>query len=166
MTSYQSPPGNNGSLPQDAMDLFVGLSSALTGIPEASLAPSIDPIDIKQPYFDQAASDPAFAELLEIYAKNKSQPPATVADIILNQSGDAVRYLARAIMLEWYLGSWYEPSVLAKQQPFPPFKVISSAAYTQGWSWRVAQAHPMGYSEWTFGYWASPPPSLSDFLGS
>ena len=39
----------------------------------------------------------------------------------------------------------------------PPVKVISPAAYTQGWTWRVAQAHPMGYSELRFGYWAKDP---------
>jgi len=147
------------------MDLFVGLSSALTGIAEDNLAPSVDPVDIKQAYFDQAKTDPNFAQLLQIYNTNKTKPPAEVANIILNQSGDAICYLGRAIMLEWYLGSWYEPSVLMKKEPFAPFKVISSAAYTQGWAWRVAQAHPMGYSEWTFGYWSSPPPSLSDFVG-
>ena len=148
------------------MDLFVGLSSALTGISSDNLAPGLDPIDIKQAYFNQAQTDPNFAQLLQIYDQNQTKPPAQVADIILNQSGDPIRFLGRAIMLEWYLGSWYDPAVLAKQQPFAPFKVISSAAYTQGWSWRVAQAHPMGYSEWTFGYWSSPPPSLSDFTGS
>ncbi len=147
--------------------LFVGLSSALTGIAEDKLAPSVDPTaEVKQAYFDQAATDPAFKKLLQIYDQNKDKPPAEVADIILNKSGDDVRYLARAIMLEWYLGNWYAPATLREEKPFPAFKVISPTAYTQGWSWRVAQAHPMGYSEWHFGYWSSPPPSLEDFVGS
>jgi hypothetical protein len=148
------------------MTLFVGLSSALTGISAGSLAPKLDAIDVKQRYFDQAKGDPAFAQLLQIYDQNKSKSPAQVADIILNKSGAAVCNLARAIMLEWYLGSWYEPTVLAKQEPFAPFKVISSAAYTQGWTWHVAQSKAMGYSDWVFGYWSSPPPSLADFIGS
>jgi hypothetical protein len=148
------------------LDLFVGLSAALTGVSSDLLAPFLDPINVKQSYFDTAQkSDPKlFAQLLQIYAPIQSQPPTQIADTILNQSGDAIRYLARAIMLEWYLGSWYAPADLAKPSPFIPFKVISSAAYTQGWAWRVAQSKPMGYSEWTFGYWSSPPPSLSDFV--
>jgi hypothetical protein len=147
--------------------LFIGLSSALTGIAQANLAPDVDPTaDVKQAYFDQAAKDPAFKQLLQIYDQNQSKPPAQVADIILNQSGDDIRYLGRAIMLEWYLGNWYEPAVLRQEQPFPPFKVISPTAYTQGWSWSVAQAHPMGYSELHFGYWSSDPPPLGDFTGS
>jgi hypothetical protein len=153
------------STPSD-LELFFGLSAALTGISKDQLAPGIDPINVKQQYFDSAQkNDPAlFAQLLQIYAPIQSQPPATIADTILNQSGDAIRYLARAIMLEWYLGSWYAPAALMKPSPFIPFSVISSAAYTQGWAWRVAQSKPMGYSEWNFGYWSSPPPSLSDFV--
>lgn len=153
------------SNPSD-LDLFFGLSAALTGISKDQLAPSIDPINVKQVYFDTAQkSDPVlFAKLLQIYAQIQSQPPATIADTILNQSGDAIRFLARAIMLEWYLGSWYTPAALMNPSPFIPFSVISSAAYTQGWAWRVAQSKPMGYSEWNFGYWSSPPPSLSDFV--
>ena len=30
-----------------------------------------------------------------------------------------------------------------------------------GWSGSVAQAHPMGYSDFTFGYWSQPPASLA-----
>lgn len=148
------------------IDLFVGASAALTGIPADSLVPGLDPLNVKQAYFDTAKNDPAFPQLLQIFEQNQDKPPAEIADIILNQSGDAVRYLGRAIMLEWYLGNWYAPDDLRKEQPFPPFKVVSSTAYTQGWSWRVAQAHPMGYSELHFGYWSSPPPPLSAFLGS
>lgn len=148
------------------LDLFFGLSAALTGISQDQLAPGIDPINVKQAYFDTAQqSDPKlFAQLLGIYAPIQSEPPATIADTILNKSGDAIRYLARSIMLEWYLGSWYAPDALTRPSPFISFKVISSAAYTQGWAWSVAQSKPMGYSEWTFGYWSSPPPSLSDFV--
>ena len=73
--------------------------------------------------------------------------------------------------MAWYLGSWYAPATLqrynsATPQPFPvtPDKVISAAAYTQGWTWRVAQTHPMGYSDFRFGYWSENPPALDDFI--
>ncbi|HEX4496824.1 MAG TPA: sorbitol dehydrogenase, partial [Thermoanaerobaculia bacterium] len=29
--------------------------------------------------------------------------------------------------------------------------------------WKAAQAHPMGYSQFSFGYWSSVPPSLAAF---
>jgi hypothetical protein len=75
-------------------------------------------------------------------------------------------------MLMWYLGSWYDPAELEKYNgqnppadPVPAFAVISSAAYTQGWAWNVVQAHPMGYSNFQYGYWSTLPPSLQDFIG-
>jgi hypothetical protein len=81
-----------------------------------------------------------------------------------------IRYLARSIMLAWYLGAWYEPDVLEHPPAVPPplpFKVISPAAYTQGQIWRVAQAHAMGYSEWTFGYWSKKPDQeLTNFIAN
>lgn len=57
----------------------------------------------------------------------------------------------------WYLGAWYEPSDLwlkvQKSPDFTPnFTVISPKAYTQAWALRVAQAHPMGFSQMQFGY--------------
>lgn len=150
------------------MDLFVGLSAVLTGIDAAKLAPGIDPIDIKQTYFDTAQSQggETFDLLLKIYGENQTQPDTVVGDILLNQSGLPVRYLARSIMLAWYLGSWYKPEDLQTPPVAGPIpsSVISSAAYTQGWAWRVAQAHPMGYSDLTFGYWAKNPPTLPDFI--
>ncbi|TMK06556.1 MAG: sorbitol dehydrogenase, partial [Alphaproteobacteria bacterium] len=42
----------------------------------------------------------------------------------------------------------------------------SPKAYTQGWALRVAQAHPMGFSEMQFGYWSRPPSARVDFIGN
>ncbi len=46
----------------DAADLalFIKLSSALTGIDESKLAPSVDPVQVKNDYFQQAKLDSAF----------------------------------------------------------------------------------------------------------
>jgi hypothetical protein len=155
------------------IDNFVKLSAALTGIAADKLAPGLDPKNVKQTYFDYTArkAGALFDQLLAIYAANAAQPPATIANIVLNQSGDPIRYLARTVMLEWYLGNWYDPAVLASYHgPNPPKTppngvVISPLAYTQGWAWSVAQAHPMGYSNFNFGYWANNPPALSAFVG-
>lgn len=157
------------------MDLFVGLSAVLTGIDASMLAPQLDPVNIKQTYFDfvQGKNAAVFNQLLGVFQQNQNQGPAVIGDIILNQSGAPVEYLARSIMLMWYLGSWYDPAVLQKYSsanpppgPAPSAGVISAAAYTQGWVWSVAQAHPMGYSNFVFGDWSKDPPSLTDFVGT
>lgn len=146
------------------MNLFIGVSAALTGISEKKLSPARDPLNVKQVYFDRARKYPQFEQLLRLYESNKDKPNKDeIAKIVLDEPH--VRFLARSIILAWYLGAWYEPAIL-ENPPAPPikFEVISSAAYTQGFIWRIAQAHPMGYSEWAFGYWSeAPQQSLDDF---
>jgi hypothetical protein len=171
--SIDAARGATAADPAKSMSLFIDLSAKLTGIAASRLNPSKDPINIKQVYFDQARKHPAFNDLLRQFDSKKDQ--ADVIEIILQTKSDQpksdVVYLARSIILMWYLGAWYEPSELRRfNSPNPPkrfikYRVISRAAYTQGWVWRVAQAHPMGYSEWEFGYWSQPPKPRSDFIG-
>ena len=164
------------------MDRFVGLSSVLTGVAKTQLAPTLDPNNIKQAFYDCANREDGavLAQLLAIYASCSAEPIAPsdelIATTVLQNSGPDVCYLARAIMLSWYLGSWYTPSDLRRHHdhekahskaalaPLRP-RVISAAAYTQGLAWSIAQAHPMGYSNFTFGYWSQQPPALTDFTG-
>jgi hypothetical protein len=155
---------------QDAdMVAFLLLSAALTGVDIKTLAPEftaksdilnsdpgVDPIQIKDDYFswikghDQTSS---LGKLLEI-AKNH---PQSATDIItaVNTGDDNVRFLARSIVLLWYLGSWYKPEDLKNNVASPI--VISPKAYTQGLVWQIAGAHPMGYSNLQFGYWSRDP---------
>jgi hypothetical protein len=149
--------------------LFIALSAALTGIAKDRLSPSVDPIQINRDYFKQAKTDPAFDGLMQIIRAESN--PDVAADKVLNNSDPNIMYLGRSIILMWYLGAWYEPKTLQKfnsapppKPPYPADKVISPAAYTQGWTWRVAQAHPMGYSELLFGYWSKEPPALDAFI--
>ena len=146
------------------MQLFVTLSAAITGIDSAILAPAVDPVQIKRQYFAEARTEPAFGRLLKITKDAPSS--AAAADQVMNSPVPAVKYLGRSIILAWYTGCWYSPATLQSPPPVNPDKVISSAAYTQGWMWRVGQAHPMGYSEWRFGYWAANPPPLDAFIGN
>jgi hypothetical protein len=163
----------------DQMKLFVDLSAILTGIDGTMLAPPLAPVevDVKTVYFSMAQTKDGavFGDLLVLYGQNQTKPPAEIADLLLNQSGDDIKYLCRSIMLMWYLGSWYEPKDLeaaakaaaaGKPLPFLSSIVVSADAYTQGWTWSVAQAHPMGYSTFNFGYWSTNPPSLTDFIGT
>jgi hypothetical protein len=161
--------------------VFVDLSAALTGIARAKLAPGADPIDIKKAYF-RRASDPkyaaAFAALLQLTRAADLQIPTGTNGVIPQDKVDVLagriearedtKFLARSIVLMWYLGAWYEPDDLKKltvdPNAFVLHTVISSKAYTQGWLWRVAQAHPMGYSDMQFGYWTRPPAALAEFI--
>jgi hypothetical protein len=154
------------------LDLFITLSSTLTGIAKNRLAPAVDPIQIANEYFKQASGDAAFSGLMQIIRDNRADP-AAAANKVMNNTDTGIKYLGRSIILAWYLGAWYDPKKLAVYNspkpgvfPLTPVKVISPKAYTQGWAWRVAQAHPMGYSELRFGYWSEDPPRLDDFISA
>jgi len=160
------------------LSAFVTLSAALTGIQDKQLAPGFDrappgsdSIDIKRDYFRwvKEKRSVAFEKLLGIAKGNPK--PAAQAIIEQVQADPESKYLARSIVLMWYLGAWYDPDHLRAlvERPNPPpakFEVISPKAYTQGWALRVAQAHPMGFSEMQFGYWSRPPSARTDFIGN
>jgi hypothetical protein len=151
------------------MMAFLLLSEALTGVNRQALAPEltekseilesdpgIDPINIKNTYFDWIkAHDPtsSFGKLLQL-AKDNHQ---SLGDIVpkVNASADDMKFLARSIVLLWYLGSWYKPDDLKNKVAKP--QVVSPMAYTQGLVWQIAGAHPMGYSNLQFGYWSRDP---------
>jgi hypothetical protein len=152
------------------MMAFLLLSEALTGVSRQTLAPElsekagdilnsdpgIDPINIKNAYFDWIkthAPTSSFGKLLQL-AKDNLQ---SLGDIVpkVNGSADDMKFLARSIVLLWYLGSWYEPDDLKNKAAKP--EVVSPKAYTQGLVWQIAGAHPMGYSNLQFGYWSRDP---------
>jgi len=159
---------------QDMM-AFLLLSSALTGVDIKTLAPEFspgsgdilsadpgtDPIDIKSDYFRQVnahGTAASFAKLLQIAKDNRLSKDNIIVKV--NASDDDTKFLARSIVLLWYLGSWYEPGDLKNAAASPesvhaPIKqrVLSAKAYTQGLVWQIVGAHPMGYSNLQFGYW-------------
>jgi hypothetical protein len=162
--------------------IFAKLSAGLTGVAHEKLAPRADPIDVKEEYF-RRVSDPkyaaAFTALLQLTRAANLQVPGGDTDGVIPQDKvdalaskieerDDTKFLARSIVLMWYLGAWYEPDDLKKiaanpkAEAFPT--IISPKAYTQGWLWRVAQAHPMGYSDMQFGYWTRPPGPPAEFF--
>jgi hypothetical protein len=176
--------GSASAQTRQDMVAFVLLSSALTGITELKLAPGFDlaksepgsdPVDVKQEYFNwvNKRRPAVLRRLLQIAADSQKLPAADRAQAIIDkvQATPDAKYLARSIVLMWYLGAWYDPDHLRAlvERPNPPpakFEVISPKAYTQGWALRVAQAHPMGFSEMQFGYWSRPPSARTDFIGN
>jgi hypothetical protein len=163
---------------QDMM-AFLLLSAALTGVHVVNLAPEftldstkkildqdpgIDPINVKNDYFRWIAakdSTSSFGKLIQIAKDNSESASGILAGV--NGSDDDTKFLARSIVLLWYLGSWYEPGELRKKSATPEKRalfeseVVSSKAYTQGLVWQIIGAHPMGYSNLQFGYWSRDP---------
>ncbi|MNO96998.1 hypothetical protein D3C76_886910 [compost metagenome] len=148
------------------LDNFVGLSSALIGISADRLAPQIDFLD----YVTARVPSDVLNALLTQYATLAADhvPSDQIAQQILKFNMQPTIphtvLLARSIMKLWLLGVWYQPFDMA------PFKkddsaVVSDQAYVNSWAWKIAQAHPMGYSESFFGYWNSAPSSLEDLTG-
>ena len=174
-SAYAEAP--NPSSNQDMM-AFLLLSAALAGVRVASLAPefaldakkdlldqtpTVDPFNLKDDYFNfinAADKTSAFGKLLQI-AKDHSDSAADIVDAV-NKGDDDIKFLARSIVLLWYLGSWYKPDDLKDAAAHGitgpiPSEVVSAKAYTQGLVWQIAQAHPMGYSNLQFGYWSRDP---------
>jgi len=154
----------------DDMIAFKNLSVALTGISADKLAPATDALELKQDYFKWVMDrrPGPFTTLLQIAKANATAPQAIVDQ---SQANLDTRFLARSIVLMWYLGAWYAPDDLQRlvesrsgKPAFISHTVISPKAYTQGWLWRVIQAHPMGYSDMQFGYWTRKPEPLEDFI--
>ncbi|WP_260963262.1 sorbitol dehydrogenase [Pseudomonas citri] len=155
------------------LDNFVGLSSALTGIPTDRLAPPIDQVGLP-PLFLEFVTPRITPEvlngLLTQYATLAADhvPPDQIAQtILMDGSRPAVTQAAlaaRSIMKLWLLGVWYQPYAAGSYQSTDSM-VVSDQAYIQSWAWKIAQAHPMGYSEMFFGYWNTTPPSLEDYTG-
>jgi hypothetical protein len=165
--------------PKQDMVAFLLLSEALTGVNKQTLAPEftsdpgeilnsdpgVDPINIKNTYFDWVNAHvptSSFEQLLQIAKDNRKLPGGIIAKV--NGGDEGTKFLARSVVLLWYLGSWYEPADLKKFHDSPqlltgpiPSKVVSAKAYTQGLVWMIAGAHPMGYSNLQFGYWSRDP---------
>ncbi len=174
-SAYAAAPDINSK--QD-MVAFLLLSAALTGVHVANLAPEfaldkseilnsdpgVDPINIKNAYFawiNVNDSTPSFAKLIQLAKDNRELAISIIAAV--NASDDNTKFLARSIVLLWYLGSWYKPEDLKTNSATPgtravtPSEVVSAKTYTQGLIWQIVGAHPMGYSNLQFGYWSRDP---------
>jgi hypothetical protein len=151
--------------------------------------PGSDPVNVKREYLTLAneKSPSALENLIRLVKTNLNSPSGDGA-IDAEKRDDAIikalqfddddkskapsdieaKYLARSIVLMWYLGAWYEPAELKALRDDPTrvatFQIVSPKAYTQAWALRVSQAHPMGFSEMQFGYWTRPPNPRTDFI--
>jgi hypothetical protein len=179
-SAYAAAPDINSR--QD-MTAFLLLSAALTGVHVVNLAPEftldkseilnsdpgVDPINIKNAYFawiNINDSTSSFAKLIQLAKDNRESATDIIAAV--NAGDDDTKFLARSIVLLWYLGSWYKPGDLKTNSATPgtravtPSEVVSAKTYTQGLIWQIVGAHPMGYSNLQFGYWSRDPRDASN----
>ncbi len=136
---------------------FFALSSLLTGFSEQTLQFAQQSADFYGEFVkihDSAADD-----LLGLYRTGlaSGQTPDDIARGILDDEADkAVADTARALIVFWYLGQIAPPGGDAA--------IPSANIYAEGLAWRAIQAHPTGVSHQKFGYWATLPAPLDDFL--
>jgi len=160
------------------MDNFIGLSAVLTGFNQSVLAPELDPVDIKSeylPFFTQKIAQESNNPLLvgQIFQKYsalqaKGLTSQQIGEAMLDPAnGDSFVLACRKLIFMWYSGAW--PTLIAATPTEPASTVsdlISENAYTSSLVWQVMQSHPMGDSNYRYGYWAKPPVPLSDYTGN
>jgi acetyl-CoA acetyltransferase len=157
------------AVPDNILADFANMSAALTGFQASILRPFLDPVNLSGLYYAFAVSQvsqQAMDALLNAYRAIATQPAQAIADTLLETASPAPSnqaQIAQSIVALWYLGSWYKPAYQNGGVPGAVVQVVSSEAYTNGLVWKVAQAHPMGFSALTFGYWSQPPASLATF---
>jgi hypothetical protein len=156
-------------VPDNILADFANMSAALTGFQASILRPFLDPVNLSGLYYGFAVTQvgqQAMDDLLNAYRAIATQPVQTIADTLLETASPTPSQqaqIAQSIVAVWYLGSWYKPAYQNGGVPGAVVQVVSMDAYTNGLAWKVAQAHPMGYSVFTFGYWSQPPASLATF---
>jgi len=169
MTTDPSTGGASGTPSESVVQDFANMSAALTGFQPGFIRPFLDPTNLSGTFYSFAVSQvgqPMMDALMNAFdALNSQKPPLSpqeIADTLLEISSATASpqaQLCQSIIAMWYFGSWYPP-------PFQTGglqQVISSQAYTKSLVWNLAQAHPMGFSAFTFGYWSQPPAALDTF---
>lgn len=160
------------------MDNFVGLTAVLTGFNQSVFAPDVDPVDVKSEYLPlfkqkiaQESGNPSLvSQIFQKYETLQAQKltPQQIGVAMLDPgNGEAFVLACRKLIFMWYAGAW--PTVIAATATTPASTVsdiISENGYTSSLVWQVMQSHPMGDSNYRYGYWAQPPVPLSDYTGN
>ena len=158
----------------DYMEYFIRLSVGLTGFTRAAIAPQIDPVDIKTVYLqvfrDKLPNGMADQIIAGYFNLNQAEGGKdtnneAIAGALLGGTHPAEVLALRQLIFLWYMGAW--PTVQSDKSPTHGqtfSEIVSATSYTQGLVWRVMQSHPMGSSNYTYGYWADDPPALKDYL--
>lgn len=158
------------------MQNFIHLSAVLTGFNASILAPDLDPVNIKAeylPFFIEKVGEPLAEQLFTQFANLKAKTNPTLSNQQIGQAmldpsnGDEAVLACRKLIFMWYSGAW--PTLIPATATAPASTVsdmISAKSYTCGLVWQVMQSHPMGDSNYRYGYWAKPPAPLSAYTGN
>ena len=132
--------------PMKIPEIFRSLSSVLTG----------------EDVLDATLSEEYRARLQRVYASDLDSLMSTFSG--LNSCSDIVAELdrlldenptlaniARQVIKVWYTGQFTEPDNTTIDGPKTPEQ------YRSGLLWKVIQAHAPGYTNGTYGYWATAP---------
>jgi hypothetical protein len=144
----------------DRSDLFLGISSLLTGFTRVQLV-GTGMADEYLSALEAVLDADVLNDFLGAYARlpTGDEREAAVASEIL---GDRkLGPLASNLILLWYCGTW---TALPEdwrdsygRSPLDTDRVLSADAYVAGLQWVAAGAHPAGARQQGFGAWALPP---------
>ncbi|MGI1999118.1 hypothetical protein [Shewanella frigidimarina] len=162
----------------DTMMNFIGLSAVLTGFSANIIAPNVDPVDIKSqylPFFTQKVTEESndtglVTQIFQTFAALKTQKLTDQqigTQMLLSENGASFVLACRKLIFMWYSGAW--PTIIPATDATPATTVsnmISAKSYTTGLAWQVMQSHPMGDSNYRYGYWAEQPAALSAYTGN
>lgn len=155
------------------LDTFVALSVFLTGYPKEKLQPSLDTQKVAETYYQtlvQSISAETLNDLNATFLAIPSPTEATVkaalypnytppeAPYEINLQTTDLATVSKNIIRMWFLGIWYT-KIYPESQIIDEGIVISDITYKNGLVWGTMDAHPMGYSEFNFGYWDTAPAS-------
>jgi hypothetical protein len=168
-----------------APDNFAAMSSTLMGVPFRSLQPIIeqDNIPMSDVYYNlcMIAGPAATTALLAQYDQfvGFGLNAQTIANFLLTTGGvpprpnlDSNGTFSRLSLLAWLYGVWYGGTEIARNPAAAAYItdpdyhqdfLVSGRAYKNGWIWRIAQSHPMGFSQFNFGTWATDAPTLRQY---
>lgn len=152
---------------QSNMNTFISLSAVLTGFSKEIIAPQIDPIDIKSDYLKKFQSElgqtlvDKIFQTYEQLEKKKLAPEEIGAAILDIKNGTEFILACRSLIFLWYSGAW--PSI---GKNGVESEILSSKSYNAGLVWKVMQSHPMGNSNYRYGYWSTKPDPLNEYTGN
>ena len=154
-------------------EAFLQLASALTGVSADKIRRANQRASYLSHFQELAGKDQQGTPLADIFIKvfmtltERHDPETAIALIssgdLDNLPSDQLQFSSIAQSLCFFLltGQWQD---LADPKSTPV--IPTSAAYTEGLVWLMAQTHPVGYSRMAAGSWKEPPPKLSDFIGT
>ena len=146
----------------------------LTGVPKQSFIDflELDSYLINNTNWYYTLVDAAYggdniSALLGLYRQlvDEKKTPDEIANAIFLNAEPVMKSMSGIIMKCWLFGVWMgasQASYIVNPDYSRDF-VISAKAYVNSFSWKMAQAHPMGYSNFAFGSWGAEPPTLEQY---